>query len=91
MPIELSPEAREEAIASLQTYSEQNFDERLGNLAASSLLDFMLEEIGPSIYNQALSDVQQHLQQRVMELDVELHQQEFAYWGRRASKARSGR
>ena len=88
MPISLSPEAREEAIASLQTYSQQNFDEQLGNLAASSLLDFILEEIGPSIYNWAIADVQERLQARIMEIDVELHEEEFAYWGRQGRKAR---
>lgn len=91
MPIELTSEARDEAIASLQTYSEQNFDERLGNLGAASLLDFVLEEIGPSIYNQALKDLQERLQAYVMEVDVDLHQEEFAYWVRRGNKARGTR
>ena len=88
MAIELNPEARDEAIASLQEYSEQNLDERLGNLAASSLLDFVLEEIGPTIYNRAIADVQERLQARMMEIDVELHEPEFGYWGRRGRTGR---
>ncbi len=55
-------------------------DEPIGNVAASCLLSFLLEEIGPSIYNQAVSDVRERLQQRVAEVDIEVQQDEFQYW-----------
>ena len=51
MTIELSKSARQQAVASIERYVEENFDERMGNIAASALLGFFLEEIGPSIYN----------------------------------------
>ena len=50
MTIELSKSARQQAVASIERYVEENFDERMGNIAASALLGFFLEEIGPSIY-----------------------------------------
>ncbi len=40
----------------------------------------MLEEIGPSIYNRAVADVQERLGARVAELDIEVHEDEFGYW-----------
>lgn len=81
MPIELAPDVRDEAIASIRQYAEENLDEPLGNLAAGALLDFFLEELGPSVYNKALKDAQERLQARLAELDVDLHQPEFTYWG----------
>jgi uncharacterized protein (DUF2164 family) len=55
-------------------------DEPIGNVAAGGLLGFLLEEIGPSIYNQAVRDVQERLQLRVSELDLDVHEDEFGYW-----------
>ncbi len=80
MTIELSKEARAVAIASIERYFRAHMDEPIGNIAAGALLSFFLEEIGPSVYNQAVADAQASLQARVMELDIEVHEDEFAYW-----------
>ena len=80
MPIELTKEVHKQAVASIERYFEQNMEEKIGNIAASGLLGFFLEEIGPAIYNQAVADVQERLQQRVAELDIEVHEDEFQYW-----------
>lgn len=80
MAIELNKDARREAIASIERYFRENMDEPIGNIAAGGLLGFFLEEIGPAIYNQAVADVQERLQARVMELDIEVHEEEFQYW-----------
>lgn len=90
MTIEISKAAREQAIASLQRYFAENMEEKIGNVAAGGLLGFMLEEIGPSIYNQAVADVQERLQTRISELDIEIHEEEFDYW-RKYDKARRGK
>lgn len=92
MSIELSREARNEAIASIERYFEENMEERIGNIAAGALLGFFLEEIGPAIYNKAVADVQEKLQARIAELDLEAHEDEFQYWPRQArSKTGKGR
>jgi uncharacterized protein (DUF2164 family) len=80
MTIELSKEARKEAIASIERYFQENMEERIGNIAAGALLGFFLEEIGPAIYNRAVADAQERIQARVMELDIEVHEDEFQYW-----------
>jgi uncharacterized protein (DUF2164 family) len=80
MTIKLKTEVRKQACESLQRYFDLNMEEKLGNLQANALLDFLLEEIGPSIYNQAVNDAQNHLQARVQELDFEVHTEEFTYW-----------
>lgn len=80
MPIDLPKDARQEAIASIERYFREHMDETIGNVAASGLLGFFLEEIGPAIYNQAVADVQERMQMRVSELDLEVHEEPFQYW-----------
>ena len=80
MTIEISKEARNEAVASIERYFQENMEERIGNIAASALLNFFLEEVGPSIYNKAVADAQERMQARVSELDFEVHEEEFGYW-----------
>lgn len=80
MSIELHREERAEAIRSIERYFQENMDERIGNIAAGALLNFFVEEVGPLIYNQAVAQVQERLQQRVAELDIELHEEPLAYW-----------
>ena len=83
MTIELPREARTEAIASIERYFSEELDQRIGNVAAGALLGFFLEEIGPLVYNQAVTQVQERLQARVQELDIEFNEDAFQYWRRR--------
>ena len=32
------------------------------------------------MYNKAVADVQERLQQRILELDIEVHEEAFQYW-----------
>ncbi|MDE2606759.1 MAG: DUF2164 domain-containing protein [Burkholderiales bacterium] len=80
MAIEISKEARKEAISSIERYFRENMEEPIGNIAAGGLLAFFLEEIGPLVYNRAVLDVQERLQDRISELDIEVHEDEFQYW-----------
>ncbi len=90
MTIELPKQKRNDAIASLQRYFEENLPEPLGELPAGLLLNFILEEIGPAVYNQAIHDAQTRLQQRVTDLDSELYADEGLYWAKKG-KATSRR
>jgi len=82
MTIEISTEASKAAINSIQRYFPENLDEEIGSLAAGALLGFFLKEIATVVYNQAVADVQARLQARVMELDVEVYEEPFQFWGR---------
>lgn len=77
MAIELNDETRDEAVASIQMYFLEERQEEMGNIAAGALLDFLLEEIGPSIYNRGVRETRDRMQARVMDLDVELCEMEF--------------
>ena len=80
MPIEISKEAHTQAVQSIERYFREHMDEPIGNMAAGGLLGFFLEELGPLVYNKAVSDVQARLQARVMEVDIEVHEDAFQYW-----------
>jgi uncharacterized protein (DUF2164 family) len=89
--IEISKQARADAIASLRRYFEENMPEPIGDLPAGLLLNFILEEIGPTIYNQAISDAQTRMQQRVSDLTGELYANEFQHWIKVDAKRRNRR
>ena len=82
MNIELSKEARAQAVASLQRYFEENMSDPIGELPAGLLLNFFLEEIGPVVYNRAIADAQARMEQRAADLGGELFADEFQYWPR---------
>ncbi|MDZ4702006.1 MAG: DUF2164 domain-containing protein [Rhodothermales bacterium] len=86
MAITLAEADRNDAVASIQRYAEENLDQPMGGLAAGALLDYILEEIGPSIYNQAVADVQERLHARLAEIDSDLHEEPFGYWRKRAGR-----
>jgi uncharacterized protein (DUF2164 family) len=80
MTIKLSKENEERLLGSIQRFFSSEIDQDIGTLKSRLLLDFCLRELGPSIYNQAISDAQSHLHDRVTELDISCHEQEFSYW-----------
>lgn len=90
MAIELSKEDRRQAIASIERYFREHMEEKIGNVAAAGLLGYILEEIGPSIYNRGVADAQERMQARVADLDFEVHEEEFGYW-RKYEKTRQAK
>jgi uncharacterized protein (DUF2164 family) len=95
MTIEISKEERNEAIASIERYFLEYHEQKIGNVAAGGLLGFFLQEIGPLVYNRAVADVQERLQARIAEIDIEVHEDAFTYWRKDKDKPagvrRSGR
>ena len=86
MSIELPKETYAMAMASIERYFLQENGEAIGNMAAGALLNFFVAEVGPAIYNQAVAEAQERMQERVAELDIELHEDAFTFWSRRGAK-----
>ena len=80
MKVELSDAARKQAVDSLRRYFAAEMDEEVGALKAGLLLDFILQEIGPSIYNGAIGDAQAYLRDRVADLEAVCSAPEFTFW-----------
>lgn len=52
----LEKDVKERIIGEMQRYFVEERDEEIGNLSAELLLKFMIEQVGPAIYNQAIRD-----------------------------------
>lgn len=87
MSIELPKDLRQQAVTSIQRWFDEHMDEPIGNVAAGGLLGYFLEEIAPLVYNQAVADVQERLQARIAEIDLDVHEEPFQYW-RKIDKAK---
>jgi uncharacterized protein (DUF2164 family) len=80
--IELDKETRERLIASLQRYFAEHLDLDIGHLKASLLLDFVLKEVAPSVYNQAVEHAKRTMHDMVSEIDGTCFEREFGFWKR---------
>ena len=80
MAINISDESKKHMISSIKQYVSENMDEDIGDLQSSLLLEFVLKEIAPSVYNSAIADAQAQMQERVSDLDGTCYQPEFGYW-----------
>jgi uncharacterized protein (DUF2164 family) len=77
MSITLPDDTTAKALTSLRRYCNDELEHPLGELPARLLLEFILEEIGPSIYNAAVADAQVYLRDRVADLDSACYKPEF--------------
>lgn len=80
MAIKLSDDATKRCQASIRRYFAEHLDQDVGDLKAGMLLDYVLREIGPTIYNRAIADAQAYFQSRVVDLEGVCYEREFAYW-----------
>jgi uncharacterized protein (DUF2164 family) len=75
--ISLPDAARKQSIAALRDYFAKNMDEEIGDLKAGLLLDFILSELGPSVYNQAIADARAFFEERTSDLAAICYYDEF--------------
>ena len=54
----LSREDTDRLVAKIKTYFNNELDQEIGGFEAEFLIEFFAKEIGPSFYNQGLSDAQ---------------------------------
>ncbi len=83
MPIDLDTEAHRSLLQSIRRFFDQELDQEIGELKARRVLEFVLEEIGPSIYNQAVADVQTYLQDKLADMGAVYYKPEFDFWKKR--------
>lgn len=66
--ITLSKEKKEEMISVIKDYFYNEREEEIGDLAASMLLNFITEELGPEYYNQGITDAYRYMNDRAEDL-----------------------
>ncbi|NVN93369.1 MAG: DUF2164 domain-containing protein [Desulfuromonadales bacterium] len=80
MDIKLTKDVEKRLIASIKRYVAENLETDIGDLQSSLFLQFCLEEIGPSVYNQAICDAQVYMQDKALDLEDSCYAPESTYW-----------
>lgn len=80
MTIKLSKATKQQLIKSIKRYFEEKLDTEIGDLKASLFLDFCLQEICPSVYNNAVLDARSFLEDKLSDLEDTYYEPEFEYW-----------
>jgi uncharacterized protein (DUF2164 family) len=80
MSIALAPEARKQALASLERYCADEFEGEVSGIQVAALLEFFLKEIAPTVYNAAIRDAETFMRARLDDLEATCFEEEFTYW-----------
>ena len=76
MRIQLSAERRAQLLRALKAHVAAEFDEPLSDFRAQALLDFFVRELGPPVYNQGVRDAAAFMQEKLGDIDGEIHERE---------------
>ncbi len=74
--IALTPDRRARLLRVLKQHFTAEFDEPLSEFRAEGLLDLFVRELGPPIYNQGVNDAARFMQERLSDIDGEIHEPE---------------
>ena len=94
MEITLTKDVEKKLIASIRRYASENLEIDIGELQSSLFLKFCLEEIGPAIYNHAISDAQSYMQEKALDIENNCFAADSTYWvkhDKKTAQRRSGR
>lgn len=83
MTVKLDSETQEYLLGSIRRFFLEELDSDIGDLKAGLVLDYFVNEVAPSVYNQAIADAQSTLEQSVADLSGVRFEPEFDYWKKR--------
>jgi uncharacterized protein (DUF2164 family) len=72
MRIKLSPERRASLLRALKEHFAAEFDETLSDFRAQALLDLVVRELGPPVYNQGVRDAAAYMHQKLGDIEGEI-------------------
>lgn len=87
MEITLTKEQERELAGSIRRYLEEETGEDVGDLKAARFLAFVLQEIGPVVYNRAIADAKTYMADRLGDLENVCFAEERSWWAQ--AKGRS--
>ncbi len=76
MRIKLDDQRKKAIAVNLIDFYSSNFDDEMSEFKASEIVDFMLRQIGPSQYNQAITDARKYMAEKIQDLDTEFYEPE---------------
>lgn len=71
MRIKLDEDRKDRIVQALIHFVSAEFDEDMSRFRAEAMVDFMLRQIGPSQYNQAIADARKYMAEKIEDLDTE--------------------
>ena len=88
MAITLSKDAVAKLKPSLKRFFEDELDVDLGEMKIQLVLDYLLKELGPLVYNAAIKDAEKFVAERVLDLEGSCYEKEFTYWAEKTKRTR---
>lgn len=73
IPIKLPKEDKEVLVRSVQAYFEEEHGETIGEIRAEALIDYMIGELAPHLYNHGLADARRVLAEKAAQTEDELY------------------
>jgi uncharacterized protein (DUF2164 family) len=81
--VKIDKDAELYLLGSIKRFFAEELDTDIGDLKAMRVLDYFVQEIGPSVYNQAIADAQTYFSEKVSDLSGVSYEPEFDFWKRR--------
>jgi len=73
MMIKLPREDKQTIVKHVQAFFADERSEMIGDLGAEQIVDFMIGELGPYLYNQAIADARKLVQEKASQMEDELY------------------
>lgn len=73
MEIKLSDDRKKELKEEVQSYFRNVLEEDIGDLKAEMFVEFIIEKVGPRIYNQAITDAYSFIQDKLIDMESILY------------------
>ena len=74
--IRLTPERESMLLDAIRAHFDAEFDEPLSEFRARALLEFFVRELGPPVYNQGVRDAVSYVQQKLNDIEGDVHEVE---------------
>ncbi|MEO8030294.1 MAG: DUF2164 domain-containing protein [Gemmatimonadota bacterium] len=88
MAVTLPDDIRKQALASINRFCRQELELDSSGIQDAQLLDFVLKEIAPSVYNAGVTDARAFMLDRFADLEGTCYEPEFVYWPKSGSVRR---
>ena len=69
-------EQKDHIVRLVQEYFQEERDEEISSLQAELLVDFMMKQLGPYFYNQAIQDAIRSVNEKMVSLEDDLYSME---------------
>ena len=79
MRIKLSGEGRERIVRSARMFFNEQLDSELSDFQTERVVDFFVKELGAPVYNQAIRDAHEFIENKLADLDAEFYEPEEPY------------